>query len=161
MMRHHLALVATVGPALLLAAALAFQYMGGLAPCELCIWQRWPHLAAIALGAGYLLTAHRFPAALAAASLVVGSCIAAYHVGVEQQWWAGPGACSGTGLGEMTGSELLDITVADTIVRCDEVAWSMFGVSMAAWNGLLSIGIAAVWLAVLVPGSTGRAQVDR
>ena len=161
MKRHHLALVATFGPAVLLAAALASQYIGGLAPCELCIWQRWPHLAAIAFGAVYLLTGRRFPAAVAAASLVVGSGIAAYHVGVEQQWWAGLGACSGTGLGEMTGSELLDITVADAIVRCDEVAWSMFGLSMAAWNGLLSIGIAAVWWAALMPGSTGRARANR
>lgn len=161
MKRNHLALAATIGPFLLLVAALASQYIGGLAPCELCIWQRWPHLAAIAFGAGYLLTVRRFPAAVAAASLVVGSGIAAYHVGVEQQWWAGPGACSGTGLGEMTGSELLDLTVADTIVRCDEVAWSMFGLSMAAWNGLLSIGIAAVWGAVLVPGSTGSARANR
>ena len=61
----------------------------------------------------------------------------------------------------MTGSELLDITVADTIVRCDEVAWSMFGLSMAAWNGLLSMGIAAVWWAALMPGSTGRARANR
>ena len=144
-----------------MAAALASQYIGGLAPCELCIWQRWPHLAAIAFGAAYLLTGHRFPAALAAASLVVGSGIAAYHVGVEQQWWAGLGACSGTGLGEMTGSELLDITVADAIVRCDEVAWSMFGLSMAAWNGLLSMCIAAVWWVALMPGRTGRARANR
>lgn len=161
MTRHRLALVATAGPLLLLAAALAFQYIGGLAPCELCIWQRWPHLAAIAFGAGYLLTGRRFPAALAATSLVVGSGIAAYHVGVEQQWWAGPGACSGTGLGEMTGSELLDITIADAIVRCDEIAWSMFGLSMAAWNGLLSMGIVAVWGAALMPGGTGRAGANR
>ena len=160
MKRLHLAIAATFGPLLLLVAALASQYVGGLEPCELCIWQRWPHLAAIAFGAGYLLTGSRFLAALAAASLVVGSSIAAYHVGVEQQWWAGPGACSGTGLGEMTGSELLDITVADTIVRCDEVAWSMFGLSMAAWNGLLSAGIAAVWGAALTPGSAGRTRAD-
>ena len=161
MRRHDLALAATAGPLLLLAAALTSQYIGGLAPCELCIWQRWPHVAAIAFGTGYLLTGHRLPAALAAASLVVGSAIAAYHVGVEQKWWVGPGACSGTGLGGMTGSELLDLTVADTIVRCDEVAWSMFGLSMAAWNGLLSMGIAAVWGGALMPGSTGRTGDNR
>ena len=161
MNRRSFALIGTFGPALLLAAALASQYIGGLAPCELCIWQRWPHLAAIALGAGFLLTGRRLFGALAAASLVVGAGIAAYHVGVEQQWWAGPGACSGAGLGEMTGSQLLDITVADVIVRCDEVAWSMFGLSMAAWNGLLSVCIAAGWGAALVPGSTGSGRADR
>ena len=161
MNRRGFALIGTFAPALLLVAALASQYIGGLAPCELCIWQRWPHLAAIALGAGYLLTGRRLFGALAAASLVVGSGIAAYHVGVEQQWWAGPGACSGPGLGEMTGSQLLDITVADVIVRCDEVAWSMFGLSMAAWNGLLSVCIAAGWGAALVPGSTGSGRADR
>ena len=161
MNRRSFALIGTLGPALLLVAALASQYIGGLAPCELCIWQRWPHLAAIALGAGFLLTGRRLFGALAAASLVVGAGIAAYHVGVEQQWWAGPGACSGAGLGEMTGSQLLDITVADVIVRCDEVAWSMFGLSMAAWNGLLSVCIAAGWGAALVPGSTGSGRADR
>ncbi len=146
LLTRHLPLLAIAGSGALLVAALAFQYVGGLAPCELCNWQRWPHLAAIILGLAYVLQGNRLFGILAAASLFAGSGIALFHVGVEQQWWAGLSACSGTDLGDMTGRQLLDMTVADTIVRCDEVAWSYLGLSMAAWNGLISLVLCKLWV---------------
>jgi len=84
------ALVLT-GSAALLGGALAFQYLGHLAPCEMCLWQRWPHVAA--LGIGLLAWArgnNRFAVAVAAVCLLVGAWLGFFHAGVEYHWWAGP-----------------------------------------------------------------------
>ena len=159
LLTRHISLLAIAGSAALLAAALAFQYLGGLAPCELCNWQRWPHSAAIILGLAYVLQGNRLFGILAAASLFAGSGIALFHVGVEQQWWAGLNACSGTDLGNMTGRQLLDMTVTDNIVRCDEVAWSLLGLSMAAWNGLISLLLCGLW-AFSVTRHRGRRSAE-
>ncbi|MCE2522039.1 MAG: disulfide bond formation protein B [Rhodobacteraceae bacterium] len=151
------ALIGTAGPALLLAGALALQHIDNLVPCELCIWQRWPHLAAMAFGFGFLLSGNRAFAILAITALVAGSGVAFFHVGVEQNWWAGLSSCSGVGLAEMTGRELLDFSQAENIARCDDVAWSMLGLSMAAWNGLLSLCIATSWCLAITTRNPTRA----
>ena len=145
-----LPVAAALAPAAILTAALASQYVGGLAPCELCIWQRWPHLAAAVLGVAYLLAGRNALGWLAAAALVAGTAIAVYHVGVEQGVWEGPQTCSGDALSELAGSSLLDFSQPVNVVRCDEVAWSWLGLSMAAWNAVLSLMVAAVWASVLV-----------
>lgn len=132
-----------------LAAAYGSQYIGGLAPCELCLYQRWPWWAAIALllasfipaigpaGRGALVT-------LAGIGLIAGAGIAFYHVGVEQHWWAGPAACAGGA--QPTSFAELQKMMHEPVPRCDEPAWSMLGISMAGYNGLLSLatGVFAV-----------------
>lgn len=151
MSRTHLILAAAGGSAALLLGALAFQYIGGLAPCSLCIWQRWPHGIAIAAGAVGVFAAPALMAALGGISVLAGAGIAAYHTGVERAWWPGPSACTGggPGLSGLSGADLLSTEGPVGIVMCDEVAWQMWGLSMASWNGLASLGLALLWLLAL------------
>lgn len=142
----YVAPTAIAGSIILLAAALGFQYMAGLAPCQLCIWQRWPHVAAIAIGAAAIAFRRRELAWLAGVSLVVGTAIAMYHVGVEQDIWPGPAGCSGGSLESLTAAQLLDMTAPPGVVACDVIAWQFSGLSMAAWNGLLSLALALLWI---------------
>lgn len=148
MTRTHLIVAAAGGSAALLLAALGFQYLGGLPPCPLCVWQRWPHLAAVALGPAALLFGGRLlPLAGAAAALTTAG-IAAYHTGIERGWWQGPESCSGDGAGlaGLSGDELMSTDAPVQVVMCDEVVWSFAGLSMASWNGLASLALAAVWV---------------
>ncbi len=138
-----LLLVAT--GAALLGGALAFQYLGGLAPCEMCIWQRWAIGAAVALGLAGLAAGNRVLVALAIAAMFVDTGIAVFHVGVEQHWWKGITECAATTL---SGPDLLGQILAAPLVRCDAIAWSLLGISMAGWNALVSLaaGGTATWL---------------
>jgi disulfide bond formation protein DsbB len=85
--------------------------------------------------------------------------IALYHTGVERDWWEGPSTCTGGGgdLGSMDVADLLNPDAGGGIVMCDEVAWEMFGLSMASWNGLACLALAAIWFAAADarPGSEG------
>lgn len=151
--------------AALLGGAFAFQYIGGLAPCILCWWQRYAHMATIVLAAvavvasasgssraGWLLVG------AAGLALLAGAGIAAFHVGVEQHWWAGTAECGST-LGRAGGiDELRQRLLAQPIVRCDDVAWSLFGISMAGYNFLLSLALAAFGLTMTWRHLTGRAK---
>jgi len=141
-------LLAGGASALLLLGAIGFQYLGGLAPCEMCIWQRWPHAAAILfglLGGGLVLTESvpaklaRPLAALAIAALAVSGAIGVFHAGVEWKFWPGPSAC--TGFGYVPGQE--DFKPLQ-IVRCDEAQWRLFGLSLAGYNAIFSLGVAAI-----------------
>ncbi len=137
-----------LGSSALLGGALLFQHVGGLAPCEMCLWQRWPHLAAIVLGLlAWALRSNRVVVTLAALATLTSGAIGFFHMGVELHWWTGPTACSAA----FTGGSSADImaqVMATALVRCDTAAWSLFGLSMAGWNGVLSFGIAggALWL---------------
>ena len=146
MTRRGLILLAAGGSAALLLGAFAFQYLGGLPPCKLCIWQRWPHVAAVAVGGAALVLGWRGLAWLGAASALLTAGIGVYHTGIERAWWAGPTSCSGNGLGGLSGPELLDPSAGARLVMCDEVAWSMIGLSMASWNALVSCALAALWI---------------
>ena len=142
-------LIATLGSGALLLAALGFQYLGGLAPCPLCVWQRWPHVAAVALGLLAVTVLWRLSgllAALGAAAMGGSAGLALYHVGIERDWWAGPAACGAPGLSGRSPEALLDEILTTPVVRCDEVAWEFLGISMAGWNGLASLALGAVWL---------------
>ena len=147
MTRTRLAFAATLGSAGLLIAALIFQYGLGMAPCALCIWQRWPHLAAVVAG-GISLAAPSLPVFLGgAAAAATSGGIAFYHTGVERGWFEGPTACSGAGA--LTGQSIDDILTFErsfVVVRCDEVPWEMLGLSMASWNGVASFALAGIWL---------------
>ena len=146
---RHLVIAAATGSALLLIAALGFQYLGGLAPCQLCIWQRWPHAAAVAVGAAVLIFGVPKLAWAGALAAAASAAIAFYHAGVEYKWWKGLEACSATPLEMTSGANLLDFSAAQPVVLCDEVVWSFLGLSMAAWNGILSLLLVGVWIVSL------------
>lgn len=148
MSRQSLILAAAAGSAALLLGAWCFQLLG-YAPCKLCLWQRWPHAAAVALGLlAWAGPAWSRPLALMGALAALATAgIGAFHAGVEQGWWQGPTSCSGGDIGAMSADELLDSIMAAPLVRCDEIAWSFLGLSMAAWNAAISLGLALVWLA--------------
>ncbi len=146
----------TIGSAALLFGALGFQYLGGIAPCHLCLLQRWPHGAAIALGLLILAWPRRGLALLAALVVLVGAGIAVYHVGVEQTWWAGPSSCTAPEPGAQASGELLDQILATPVVLCDQIAWSLWGISMAGWNAILSLGLVWLWLRAYSAGASAR-----
>jgi len=129
--------------AVVLGAALASQYWGGLAPCELCLIQRWPWGAAIVISFVATMVGSRpalpWVALLLALVFVVSVGLALYHVGVEQHWFAGPTACSGAATAADTVEALKAQILRQQPVRCDEPAWSLWGVSLAGWNLLASI----------------------
>jgi disulfide bond formation protein DsbB len=127
----------------LLLGALAFQYLGGLAPCALCLDQRWAHGAALVLAIAGLIVGGRagwILIALAGLAMVVSAGIGVFHVGVEQKWWAGPTGCSGGDLSGLTPAEAAKRLMETPVVRCDEIAWSLLGISMAGWNAIVSAG---------------------
>ena len=145
--RQQLTLLAMLGSAALLAGAFAFQYIGGLAPCQLCLWQRWPHAAAVGLGVLALMLGWRVLAVAGAVAALVAAGIGAFHVGVEQKWWEGLASCTAGSIKGISTADLLnpDVVVAAP-VRCDAIAWQLAGVSMAGWNVILSLVLMGVWL---------------
>jgi disulfide bond formation protein DsbB len=138
--------------AVVLGGALASQHWGGLAPCELCLLQRVPWGAAIVISFVATMVGSRpalpWVALLLAAVFVASIGLALYHVGVEQHWFAGPTACSGAG----TAADTIDALKAQILrqqpVRCDEPAWSLWGVSLAGWNLFASLVMFGVCVAV-------------
>jgi disulfide bond formation protein DsbB len=146
--RRRLILAAGLGSLLLLFGAWGYQ-AAGYAPCQLCLWQRWPHAAAALLGLAGVLAPLTPVVAFGAAAALTTSGLGAYHAGVEYGWWPGPSSCAGDAgsLLGMTGAELLSTDGSGGVVLCDEVVWSFLGLSMAGWNALLSLGLAAIWLA--------------
>lgn len=143
---------------LALTAALVSQYWGGLEPCSLCYLQRYPYYAVIPMSGLAYLFAREVPRnsytnlfmLLCALAMFTGAGIAAYHVGVEYGWWVGPDACaSAVGGSGSIEDELLAMQQA-AIVRCDEVQWTLFGVSMAGYNFIASVFLGAIsWFAVI------------
>lgn len=126
----------------LLSGALAFQFLGGLEPCRMCHWQRWGHLGVIGFAALALGWPRLVPLALAAMATAAG--LALFHAGVEQRWWDGPGCA----LPVRPGDDLLGSLISAPVVRCDQIPWSLFGLSMAEWNLLVSF-VAVVAAAIL------------
>ncbi len=140
--------------AIVLGSALVSQYWGGLAPCELCLLERWPWDAAIAISLVGFLAGSRPTLPWVALGLAVvfaaGGAIAFYHVGVEQHWFAGPSACTANASGALTLEEMKRQILGTAPVLCDRVQWSLFGVSLAGWNLLASLVMAAVCAVVFV-----------
>ncbi len=146
--RDLLVLVAAGGSAALLAGAFFFQ-LNGYPPCAMCIWQRWPHAAAVLIGVIVLRIRARVFTALGALAALATSAIGLFHSGVEQHWWQGPTSCTGNGggLGSLSGSDLLSTANTPKLVMCDQISWAFAGLSMASWNAILSLLIAGVWVA--------------
>lgn len=153
MTRQTLVLAAAGGSLALLLGAFAFQFIGGLAPCTLCLWQRWPHAAAVLIGLVSLALPGRALPLLGMLAALATAAIGGFHAGVEQGWWQGLQSCSGGSLAGIDMGDLLN-PAADVArpVRCDQIAWSMAGLSMAAWNMVISLALSALWLmAALAP----------
>ncbi|MGH7123635.1 MAG: disulfide bond formation protein B [Stellaceae bacterium] len=127
--------------------ALLFQYVGGLQPCELCLAERWPYYGAIAIAGLALATDRRRSLSgigLLALIFIASAGLAVYHVGVEQHWIEGPTACTGGSSGAKSAEELMKFLQNQQPVRCDEVQWSLLGLSLAGWNVVTSLGLVAV-----------------
>jgi len=147
-------LLAGASSGVLLAGAYYFQYVEGLAPCDLCLLQRYPHMVAIVAGlaavAAFGARKTAFVLALIAIiALFVTSGIGVFHFGVEHHWWLGPQECSGRIPSGLSAAELKKYLFSAKMVRCDEPAWVMWGISMAGWNAILSAG-AAILLSVKI-----------
>lgn len=145
-------------PVALLGGAYASQYVGGLHPCEMCWWQRYPHMAAIVLALvafaakGNARTSALFTA-LAAIAIGISGGIGLFHAGVEYGWWEGLTACSTSPTGG-SAADILTQIMAMPITRCDVAPWSLLGISLAGYNGILSVGGAIAILGLL--GRKGR-----
>src|SRR4051812_38506612 len=149
-------LIALLLPLGLLGGALGSQYLGGLHPCEMCYWQRWPHAAAILLATlAFTAPAHssraRSLTLLAALAIAVSGAIGVYHAGVEAKIYEGFTQCTVLSRSSSTAELLQQITHAP-LVRCDEVQFRFLGLSLAAWNAILSLGGAALICALTFRG---------
>jgi disulfide bond formation protein DsbB len=143
-------LIALLLPVALLGGALGSQYVGGLHPCEMCYWQRYPHavallLAALSFTAPAESARSRTLTLLAALAIAVSGAIGVYHAGVEAKIFQGFTTCTALPKGLST-AEMLKVITHAPLVRCDEVQFRFLGISMAGWNAILSLGGAAAIL---------------
>lgn len=139
-------ILAGTGSAALLAGAFAFQHIGGMAPCQLCLWQRWPHAAAVVILILALATRWRPLAWAGALAALATAGLGLFHAGVEQGWWEFISSCTQGSIAGLSTADLLD-PGADIAapVRCDQIPWSLLGISMAGWNAITSAGLAGLW----------------
>ncbi|AUQ74303.1 disulfide bond formation protein B [Phaeobacter piscinae] len=146
-MSRFLILIATVGSAALLLGAFGFQYLGEMAPCKLCIWQRYPHGAAVVIGMLALMVPMLMLPYLGALAALTTAGIGAYHTGVERGWWEGPNSCTSGPIGNLSSEDLMQQIMSAPLVRCDDVPWELFSLSMASWNAIASLFLAVLWIA--------------
>lgn len=145
MTQQQLTSLAAFGSFSLLAGAYIFQAFG-YPPCQMCFWQRWPHMAAVVIGVLAFVVPNRVWPWLGVIAAGITSLIGVFHTGVENGWWEGPSSCTGGGLDALDGADLLSMT-GDKLIMCDQVSWSLLGLSMASWNAVFSFGIMLLWLA--------------
>lgn len=145
MQRNVLVGLASLGSLALLVGAFGFQHLGGLPPCKLCIWQRYPHALAVLIGVAAVAIRGRLLPLLGMAAALTTAGVGLYHTGVERGWWEGPTTCTSSGTSGLSADDLFDKIMTAPVVRCDDVAWELLGLSMASWNGILSLGLAALW----------------
>jgi len=146
------AAIAAIGLAAILGAYF-FQYVIGLPPCPLCLEQRYAYYICIPLAAMILLGlsvgSSRKVAMLAmlaiAAAMLWNAGLGVYHSGIEWHWWPGPQECSGA-IPDLGGGSLLDQLQKTRVIRCDEAPWRFLGLSLAGYNVLISLALAAIAL---------------
>lgn len=146
-------------PAALMAGALGSQLLGGLIPCEMCHWQRWPHYAAIVLAVlAFVVPAmgmQRVLVALAALALLTSGAIGVFHAGVEYHWWPGITACAvAPSSGGGSAADMLARVLNAPVVACDVPQWTLMGISLAGFNAVFSIGGGLTILALLLRRKT-------
>lgn len=134
----------------LLLGALWFQFVERLPPCEMCYWQRYAHLAVLALALAAILSRRRLAGWLAVAAMLVSAGLGCYHAGVEQKWWTGITSCSGSLPTGLSTADMLSQMMNVPLVRCDAIPWSWLGVSMAGWNAIISLLAAMAAAAMLL-----------
>jgi disulfide bond formation protein DsbB len=143
-------------PATLLAGAWGSQLIGGLVPCEMCHWQRWPHYAALAVALlAFVLSGRSARAAVIIAALLIAASgvIGVLHAGVEYHWWPGFTGCTSTvDLTGLDAAARLDAMMKAPVVRCDAAQWTLAGVSLAGFNAIFSLvgALAIGWYATRV-----------
>ena len=144
---RQLAILAGAGSAALLITALIFQSVGYV-PCELCILQRWPHLAAALIGAVLIFIDSKLLRWAGALAAGLATAFAIYHAGVEYQWWQGPVACTGgiDGMLNMSTQDLMAQLQSAPVTRCDQPQWYFLGLTMAGWNAICSAILTGMWL---------------
>lgn len=143
---------ALLGSGGLLLTAMMAEHFWGLAPCPLCLWQRAGHLLALV---SFLWL--RYPSRLCALPGIFGTGLSAlvgtYHLGSERGWWAAPGGCTGApDLSGMSPEGALELMMRTIPARCDEVVWSLAGLSMAGWNAAISGTLLALWVGLWAVG---------
>lgn len=139
-------------PLALLGGAYVSQYVFGLYPCEMCWWQRYALFAALPFAVlGWIRPGVRAFTALALLGILIGGLIGGYHAGVEYGWWQGMTAC--TTVASAGSGNALDAILNAPVVRCDVAPWSLFGISLAGWNFLISVPLALIGLANLRKGA--------
>lgn len=151
MTRRTYTLLALAGSAGLLLGALYFQYFRDLLPCQLCYWQRYGHVGALAFGALALVRPWRILLGLGALSALSSSLIGVFHSGVERQWWEGLPSCSSpaTSIQGLSPADAMEAIMAAPMVPCDQIPWQLFGLSMANYNVAASAAIAALFVLAL------------
>ncbi|MDP4032505.1 MAG: disulfide bond formation protein B [Pseudorhodobacter sp.] len=147
MTRRTLIFLAAGGSLAVLLGAFAFQHLGGVAPCELCLLQRWPHAAAVLIGLVALIWPFRGLACAGAVAALATAGLAVYHSGVERRWWEGPSTCTSGSTAGVSAEDLLNRILATPVVRCDEISWDILGLSLANLNVAISVGLAMIWIA--------------
>jgi len=150
------ALTAAIAIALIAAATIAgawfFQLVLDIVPCPMCLEQRWAYYAviplavliAVAAKAGVPRNLLLAGLALIALAALCNAAFGAYHAGVEWKFWAGPSSCTGPGLNLGGGGSLLDQLDKVKVVPCDVVQWRFLGISLAGYNALISLLMAAL-----------------
>lgn len=140
----------------LLAGAYGSQYIGGLYPCEICWWQRWPHFAAMPLALGAFVIGgqgvRKALVVLAALAILTSGLIGGFHAGVEYGWWEGITTCAST-VSHGSGKDVLDAILNAPLIRCDIAPWTLFGISLAGFNFLISTAGALAIFASLRKGA--------
>lgn len=144
-------------PLALMAGALGSQYIGGLHPCEMCHWQRWPHYAAILVALLSFLMPNRLVTmsliGCAALLIATSGVIGILHAGVEYHWWPGFTPCAAEVPAGMSGLDIINTIQNKPLVSCDIPQWDLFGISLAGWNALISLGGAVAVFVLLFKGA--------
>ncbi len=135
----------TLASAGMILSAWGFEYLG-YAPCKMCYWQRYPHMAAVVIGFVALILKMRFIAWLGAMAMLTTGGIGVFHSGVERKLWEGPTSCTSSSISGLSGEELMDQIMNAPLVRCDDIPWQMLGLTMANLNAIGSLVLAALWI---------------
>lgn len=129
-----------------------FQLVLEILPCPLCLEQRYAYYLAVPLAGLLAIAAARgAPRPWLAAGLAVlaiatlaNAGLGTYHAGIEWGFWQGPTDCTGPGVGLGNAADLLKQLDTVKVIRCDEVQWRFLGLSLAGYNVLISLLMAAI-----------------